>query len=131
MPEKAIDRWSPARSGEPSNEKLFDAAVALDRLDDDNELFSALIDIFQEDSVVLYTALRASLAGGELAEVERAAHSLKGLAANFEARGTTAVALRVEELARAGEVAGLEELVAELGVKLHELRGALADWKPA
>ncbi len=107
----------------------FDAAAALERLDGDEELFTALIDIFQQDSVDLAERLSASLATGNIREVERAAHSLKGLAANFDAKGATEAAARIEEMARNRTITGIEPLVHRLELRLEELRAALRRWE--
>jgi two-component system, sensor histidine kinase and response regulator len=74
----------------------FDAAAALERLDGDEELFAALIEVFQQDSVELEERLTTSLAAGNHREIERAAHSLKGLSANFDAKAATETASRIE-----------------------------------
>jgi two-component system, sensor histidine kinase and response regulator len=106
----------------------FDAASALERLDGDVELFDTLIEVFRQDSIELFAQLSVSLAAGNLREAERAAHSLKGLAANFDARQATEAALRIEEAARSRVVAGIEPRVKELGRLLEELRTALDGW---
>jgi two-component system, sensor histidine kinase and response regulator len=107
----------------------FDAASALERLDGDAELFDALIDVFRQDSIELFQQLSASLAAGNLREMERAAHSLKGLAANFDAKQATEAAFCIEEAARTKMAAGIEPRVKELGRRLEELRSALATWQ--
>jgi HPt (histidine-containing phosphotransfer) domain-containing protein len=109
--------------------KVFDADAALDRLDGDVELFEMLITVFQQDSVELLNRLSTGLASGNLELVERSAHSLKGLAANFDAKDATQVALTIEELARARNAAPIARLASELTVQLDKLRQALAQWE--
>ena len=104
----------------------FDAAAALERLDGDQDLFEALIEIFHQDSVQLFEQLSTNLACANLREVERAAHSLKGLAANFDAKGAMEAAFHIEDMARSGVIAGIEPRVQELAERLEELRTALA-----
>jgi HPt (histidine-containing phosphotransfer) domain-containing protein len=70
------------------------------------------------------------LAKGSLREAERAAHSLKGLAANFDADKATEVAFAIEQLARAGISDGLDRRSQELNAQLEKLRTALAEWTP-
>lgn len=131
MIEKTIGETNASPAHQPGNEKLFDADAALQRLEGDVELFRMLATIFQEDSVELFDKLSFALAANDLASIERAAHSLKGLAANFEATAATEVAFNIEEAARARQADGLEPRVKELGVQLERLRRALAKWDAA
>jgi len=131
MSEKTINKTNAPHVHPRASQKLFDADAALQRLEGDVELFRMLRKIFHEDSVDLYGKLSAALTAGDLALVERAAHSLKGLAANFEANAATEAALGIEEAARARQPQGLEPCVKELGLQLERLRQALADWDAA
>ncbi|MBA3480862.1 MAG: Hpt domain-containing protein [Pirellulales bacterium] len=131
MLKKSIGKTDASHAHQRGNDKLFDADAALQRLEGDAELFRMLGKIFQEDSVELFSKLSSGLAAGDLALVERAAHSLKGLAANFEATAATEVAFGIEEAARARQPLGLEPRVKELGVQLERLRQALAQWDAA
>ena len=131
MLKKTIGTTSAAHVRQQVNEELFDADAALQRLEGDTELFRMLAKIFQEDSVELFGKLSSALAAGDLAVVERAAHSIKGLAANFEATAATEVASSIEEAARTRQPLGLEPRVKELGVQLERLREALAQWDAA
>jgi HPt (histidine-containing phosphotransfer) domain-containing protein len=108
---------------------VFDAKAALERLDGDEELFGMLVAVFQQDSFELYEQLVASIASGDLAEAQRAAHSLKGLCANFDAKHATDAAFKIEDLARRRTSAGLQEGVSDLCEHLDQLRSALAHWQ--
>jgi two-component system, sensor histidine kinase and response regulator len=114
---------------EPKPACPFDAAAALERLDGDEELFRALVNVFQQDSVELFEQLLSRLAAGQVRDVERAAHSLRGLAANFDAKEAVEAAFLIEETARCGSLVGIEPRIQELGTRLAELRGALARWE--
>jgi HPt (histidine-containing phosphotransfer) domain-containing protein len=131
MLENTIDSPKVAPQTQKHAQKaLFDAEAALDRLDGDEELFAMLITVFQQDSVQLFDQLTSNLAKGSLREAERAAHSLKGLAANFDADKATEVAFAIEQLARAGISDGLDRRSQELNAQLEKLRTALAEWTP-
>jgi two-component system, sensor histidine kinase and response regulator len=108
---------------------VFNAKAALERLDGDEELFGMLVEVFHQDSVELYEQLSSGMAAGDLVLAERAAHSLKGLCANFDAGYATDAAFKVEDLARRRSSTGLEEGVLELGDHLEQLRHALAQWQ--
>jgi HPt (histidine-containing phosphotransfer) domain-containing protein len=75
--------------------------------------------------------LRQAIAAGDMDDVMRAAHSLKGEAGYLGADGTSQAARQLEEmghnkdLARASDtLAALEQEVARLRLDLEELAGA-------
>ncbi len=130
IPNPADREWPNSdQLGQPAADKLFDADAALRRLDGDVELFGTLIAIFQEDSAALLSELSTGFDTNNLPQMERAAHSLKGLACNFNAHRAMQVAASVEEMARTRATDGLSRGVRELGVQLEKLRHALAQWK--
>jgi HPt (histidine-containing phosphotransfer) domain-containing protein len=60
----------------------------------------------------------------------RAAHSLKGLAATFDAKAVVAAGLNVEELAKSGKLTEAESALALLEIEARRLSQALADFRP-
>jgi HPt (histidine-containing phosphotransfer) domain-containing protein len=117
-----------ARSEQP---QVFDPQAMLDRLDGDRELASMLVEVYRQDCTQLLSDLSAGLETGNLSEVVRAAHSLKGLAANFEAIEASQVAATVEKMAHAGDMSGAARGVPQLQLHLSELRTALERWEQA
>ncbi len=106
--------------------RLFDRKAALHRLDGDVELFEMLVSVFLQDSVQLLNELEEAAAGGNLKAVERAAHSLKGLAANFDAIKARDAAYVLEQAARGTANAGsLAPAIQDLQVHFSQLREAL------
>jgi HPt (histidine-containing phosphotransfer) domain-containing protein len=102
--------------------------AALARLDGDEELFAMLITVFRQDCRNLLQELASAAARGDLRETERAAHSLKGLAANFEATAARDAALAIEQSARAGNCALVPPAIRELEAHLTRLSEALNAW---
>lgn len=104
-------------------------AAALERLDGDRELLLMLIGVYLEDSQALVERLVAVIDKRDAAESQRAAHSLKGLAANFDGAPAAQAALVIEAAARQGDwpvvTAGLPPLEQEVS----RLRQALADFQ--
>ena len=86
----------------------FDYAAAIARLGNDTNLFDDMAGFFRSDSPELLQRIRAAIDASDANEVLRAAHSLKGLAATFDAKAAVAAALRVEELGRSGNLAEIE-----------------------
>jgi HPt (histidine-containing phosphotransfer) domain-containing protein len=105
--------------------------AALDRLDGDEELFAMLITVFRQDCRSLLQQLASVAALGDLRETERAAHSLKGLAANFEAIAARDAALAIEQSARAGNGALTPSAIRELEAHFARLGEALDAWTPS
>lgn len=64
---------------------IIDFPAALVRLGGDNRLLRVLVGYFLEDFPGLVRTAREGLAKGDWPSVQRAAHSLKGLSANFTA----------------------------------------------
>lgn len=65
---------------------VFDLAGTLRRLGGDTNLLSDLVQLYSEDSPGLLQRLHAGIEAHRSDEVRHAAHSLRGLAANFVLR---------------------------------------------
>ncbi len=93
---------SPATDATPSipipvMTPCFSYDESLQRLGDDQELFCAMARCFVEDADGLLNEIAAGNQRGDAARVERAAHSLKGLAATFSAAAVVSRAQLIEQ----------------------------------
>ena len=79
----------------------FDYNRSLARLGGNPDLFAEIAVLFLEDAPKLLTRARDSLDHQNLPELERAAHSLKGLSVNFDATQLVSAASSLEQMARA------------------------------
>ncbi|MGD0548420.1 MAG: ATP-binding protein, partial [Terracidiphilus sp.] len=86
---------------------VFDRAGVLQRMMDDHELASAVIESFLEDIPQQIEALQSSFAGGDMAVAGMLAHSIKGAAANVGGERLRQVALEMEKAADAGDLPAL------------------------
>ena len=113
------------RTNDEPGAPTINAQIALKRLGGDKVLLHELAALYQVDGPRLLTLLKESLSNGKSAESIRIAHTLRGLAANFEARGLMEAALRVEQLTLSGQLD--EGMAALLLVTTHhqELLAAL------
>jgi two-component system, sensor histidine kinase and response regulator len=102
-------------------------AGALKRLGDDRELFQELASFFREDSPGLVDAIRTGLLVGDCAAIQHAAHSLRSLAANFDAEQVVATTLSMEQSCRIGEFQTVPALLARLETEVQSLRSALQE----
>ncbi len=92
----------------------FDKQASLKRLGGSVDLLKDMFQFFVEDAPPLLNALETSLAKSDIDEAYRAAHSLKGLASNFDAHVVTRPAKQIEELLRKKDIAGAVSLVADV-----------------
>jgi PAS domain S-box-containing protein len=99
--------------------------AALHRMGGDRDLLEDLIRFFQEDSPGLLEQIWASLREQKSEDLERYAHTLKGLTANFDAVAAVSAAQRVEDLARSGDREALKQAIVQLQREVKRLDQAL------
>lgn len=85
---------------EPEPDGVVNVSATLQRLGGDVELMRDMAEFFLEDVPELLNAIRQGLQNGDAETVARSAHSIKGLAANFDAHKTETAARDVENAAR-------------------------------
>jgi len=100
-------------SGDAAN-GLFDKQAALKRLGGSLDLLKDMFQFFIEDAPGLLDTLDDSLAKEDIEEAYRAAHSLKGLASNFDAHAVTVPAKQIEELLRKKDLASARPLAGRI-----------------
>jgi HPt (histidine-containing phosphotransfer) domain-containing protein len=106
---------------------IYDYTASLHRMGDDPELFHEMAELLKADAPALLDAVQSSYQQGDAPRLERASHTLKGLAANFSASRAVAAAADVERLAKQRQSSGLPAAIRELEESLDELIAALAD----
>jgi HPt (histidine-containing phosphotransfer) domain-containing protein len=125
----------------PAAEGIIDVAAVLERFEGDWELIREVAELFLDDCPRRIEVVRQAIAAGDCAELQRAAHSLKGSMSNFSGAAAVQAALRLELMGRNGDLhdaedarATLEREVARLTTTLvqvlHEARGG-SDAHPA
>jgi len=112
-------------SQEPGEQ--IDRASLLERVEGDHELLTEMIHLFQEDAPNLLTAMRDALQRGDMAVLERSAHSLKGAMSNFSAKATAAAALQLEKDAKNKDAESAKESLVEVERAVKRLLPALAE----
>ena len=106
--------------------KVFDYSGSLNRMGNDCGLFAEMVGLLRADAPPLLAALRAAHSEGDGPRIQRAAHTLKGLAANFGADRAVAAAFAIEKKAKALQSDGMPAAITELEESLDELIAALA-----
>ncbi len=97
----------------------------LDRVENDEDLLEELLVLFREDLPGCLEALQAAIAGGDLGQIERSAHRLKGMLANLSAQSAAAAAAEIESAARAGNVETIPELISIFDSQISAFSAAL------
>ena len=109
----------------------FDRRVLLERTESDVELIRALVTVFLSDNPSLLGKIERALSAGDAAELERAAHTIKGALGVFGAEPARARAERMERMGRDGAVRDaapeLDELSSEVQALERDLRALLSE----
>jgi HPt (histidine-containing phosphotransfer) domain-containing protein len=100
-------------------------------IEGEESLLGKLIEVFLENTPRVIDEARRALAGRISPQLERAAHTLKGSCSNFGAERMRVACERLEKLGHEGELAGAEELIAEVEKEFEYVRVALEHEKPA
>jgi PAS domain S-box-containing protein len=117
-----------SENAEPANQ-TFDTAMALESLDGDSDLLREIIGISHTQFSKHMQNIQDGISKQDSKLLERAAHALKGTAANLLAAGVMEAASQLEEMGRAGSLAGAKEALLTLEEELAKLRLALGDFE--
>jgi CheY-like chemotaxis protein len=120
---------TPQMQDDTSN-KVVDVDGALERMGGDEQLFRDIVGMFFEDTVGLMAQVRRAIPAGNARELERGAHSIKGLLSTFGADTAVAVAQRLEQIGRSGALADAEPAVSTLEGELEKVKAALEPYQP-
>lgn len=99
----------------------IDGAAMLKRFDGDAALLREVAELFLEDCPKRRAALRDALACYDSKALELVAHSIRGSAGIFGATAAADGALKVELMARAGDLASVADAVADMEVEVTRL----------
>ena len=108
---------------------VFDPEFALKRCLNKPDLLQEMISFFFKDVDNLLPQLHAALEKGNLAEVGRLGHRLKGTVTHVGAEAAREAAERVERLLRHAERAEADEAVRALVRECEVLRAALTEYQ--
>jgi CheY-like chemotaxis protein/nitrogen-specific signal transduction histidine kinase/HPt (histidine-containing phosphotransfer) domain-containing protein len=111
-----LDAPDPSAAPPPAADttESFDRQGLLRNLGDDEELLEELVALFVKDAPVHLEKLKQSLESGDLDQAERAAHTIKGSAANMVASAVRDRAGLVENYCKDGNASGADDLIKPL-----------------
>jgi two-component system sensor histidine kinase/response regulator len=110
---------------------VMDLQTALEHLDGDAELLAEVAGIFLEDYPRFVADIQDAVARRDAPALARHAHGLKGSVANFGATAAFQAALRLEDLARQGDLSEAESVLNDLTQALEQLKGSLVEIRDA
>src|SRR5262245_14562483 len=93
---------------------LLDRSAVLERVGGDYDLLREITVIFLNDYPVLLEEIGGALNARDPKKLERAAHTLKGSVATFEAPTATQAAYRLESIGRCADFSDADLAFAEL-----------------
>jgi two-component system, sensor histidine kinase and response regulator len=98
---------------------------ALRRLGDDEELLRDIVQIYLEDAPPMVERIHDAVARGDTHALQRAAHSLKGLAATLSASEVVGAAGRLEHMGASRNLSEAAKAVAEVDQHVRDLNAAV------
>lgn len=104
----------------------FDMTALLAAFDNDTQLMAEVARLFITDAPALLTAIRGAIATANAEELARRAHDLKGMLRSFQADGPAQIAQSLEQMGKAGQLAGAENIMESLVKDVQQLSTALA-----
>ena len=117
-----------------SAEPAFNLSELLTRVDNDRELLLELIGVSKVEIPRYLGELRGAVAQGDLKNIEKLGHTLKGMLSNLAATPAAAAAGHLEQLGRSGDTTTLKNAVAvfesEVARLMTELEAYMASTHP-
>ncbi|MCD8139274.1 MAG: Hpt domain-containing protein [Planctomycetaceae bacterium] len=110
----------------PDN-SVFDMNQLLESTCDDRELAAQVVGVFLNDIPKQLADLDAAIAAADVKTAERVAHSIKGAAATVGGESLRATALDCEQLAREGDLDGVQSHIPDLKSHYDLLKNALLE----
>ncbi|HAP41615.1 MAG TPA: hypothetical protein DCQ94_17935, partial [Nitrospira sp.] len=116
----------PRREMTKTDARVFDAAAMLANIGGDAELFEQLIRLFLDRHGLLMKEIETAIGQTDASALERAAHSLKGTAANLCAPDVVLLAGQLEATGRLGTLTEAPSLLVQLDRTVQELVSVLS-----
>jgi HPt (histidine-containing phosphotransfer) domain-containing protein len=103
----------------------LDKLLILDRLGNDEEIFTMMIDMYLQDVDNNCACLASALAAGDDKTLQREAHTVKGLLATFADEPGAELACSLEQKIKLSGIGGVDAQIADLQARLREVAEVL------
>jgi CheY-like chemotaxis protein len=107
----------------------FDTQDALARFDGDREILESVIDVFLAKAPAWLKEIRRAVKAKDAGRLQKAAHSLRGAAANVSAPLVARAAMVLEEMGRDASVDRSDEAMAALDEEMARLEPAMQSFR--
>lgn len=105
----------------------FDYQGTLKRFGQDESLFREMVGFFIDDYPQWISSIRSGISKGDLTQIQRGAHTLKGMVANFGATRAMAAAAQIEQHVTMRNLSAVERSLPLLEDAVDELERAFAE----
>ena len=109
-----------------ASEPTFDLDRALAGLDGDRDLLMEIMEIFRAEAPAMLVRLRQAIDRNDAAELQQAAHALRGSLLSLGAVEVADAALGLENLGRQGSTDGASSSFSNLETQVKQLSGLFA-----
>jgi CheY-like chemotaxis protein len=110
----------------PADPAILDRDAMARRVGADPALLLEMVKNFNDESAGLLSEIRRSIVQGDADRLQRVAHSLKGALRTLAASAASEAALRLETMARQGDLSRAKEGWQQLESEMASLKRALA-----
>jgi two-component system sensor histidine kinase/response regulator len=104
---------------------ILDESDAMERLEDDQEMYAELLDLFEEHRETMIQTIKDALASRDCEVLTKACHTVKGAMANISATASQTAALEAETAAKHGDILAAGKAVEALLHEVERLRDHL------
>ena len=104
---------------------VLNKTTILDRVGGDLELLRDIIKLFLEDYPKLVAEIREAFQMGDSERLAKATHTLKGSVSNFAAEAAVQAALKVENIARSGDLTDATQAIVHLEREIERVSDEL------
>ncbi len=111
------------------DESVIDLPDAMERVQDDKELFLELLQIFEDDFVKKRQALAGAISAGDITKIKELAHSIKGASGNISAKVMHAACLQLEQLAKSNSTSGMPDVLKSIDAEFEKIKAYLVQKK--
>jgi HPt (histidine-containing phosphotransfer) domain-containing protein len=99
-------------------EQFVDVPELLDRVENDEDLLVELFTLFLDDFPRKRAELNQAIQSGNLDEIERTAHTLKGACANLSVPRAASLAAEIESAGRDGNMLRIQKAIVAFDLEL-------------
>ena len=103
-------------------QEVIDVKDVLERVQDDQELFLELLDIFEGDFVEKRVSFSRFIEQENYEEIKDLVHSIKGATGNISAKAMHASCIKIEQLAEAKDLEALKQAIIVLDQQFIDLQ---------